>query len=243
NGFTTRDYTAYLNNFPKEALPVVLDLESDRMANLALTKQNLEQERGIVTEERRLRTDDQVSGAMNEALYLHAFVESPYRWNVIGFMADIQRITLDEARAYFETYYAPNNATLVLAGDLEPKAAMALVRRYFGAIRRRPPPVPLNASEPPQDGERRVVVRKNAELPAVLIGYHAVRATDPDRPVLDDYRAMFGLEAAWEKVGAEDVKRVAAGYLQPAKRTVVVLEPIPSGRPVKAEPPRSGGVS
>src|SRR5205814_46766 len=92
---------------------------------------------------------------------------------------------LDAARAYFETYYAPNNATLVLDGDLEPKAAMALVRRYFGAIRRRPPPVPLDASEPPQDGERRVVVRKNAELPAVLIGYHAVRATDPDRPVLD----------------------------------------------------------
>jgi len=272
---------------------------------------------------------------------------------VIGFMADIQRITLDEARAYFETYYAPNNATLVLAGDLEPKAAMALVRRYFGAIRRRPPPVPLDASEPPQDGERRVVVRKNAELPAVLIGYHAVRATDPDRPVLDvveqllangdssrlhedlvrahevatvveasnewgvepdlfwiyaqarpkktaadleeridavlehllnepvpeaelrkarnqlraqlvrnlktvsgkanqfgffdtvlgDYSAMFGLEAAWEKVGAEDVKRVAAAHLQPAQRTVVVLEPIPSGRPAKDEPPRSGGVS
>ena len=353
NGYTTRDYTAYLNNFPKEALPVVLDLESDRMANLALTKQNLEQERGIVMEERRLRTDDNVSGAMNEALYLHAFVESPYRWGVVGFMADIQRITLDEARAYFETYYAPNNATLVLAGDLEPKAAMALVRRYFDAIHQGPPPVPMDASEPPQDGERRVVVRKNAEQPAVLIGYHAVRATDPDRPVLHvveqllangdssrlhedlvrahevatvveasnewgiepdlfwiyaqarpkktaadlekridtvlehllsepvpeaelrkarrklraqlvrnlktvsgkanqlgffdtvlgDYRAMFGLEAAWEKVGAEDVKRVAAGYLQPAKRTVVVLEPVPSGRPVKAEPPRSGGVS
>src|SRR5947208_15421752 len=274
---------------------------------------------------------------MSEELYLHAFEQSPYRWNTIGFMSDIRRVTLDEARAYFETYYAPNNATLVLAGDLEPKAAMALVRHYFGPIRRGKPPAPVDASEPPQDGERRVVVRKNAELPAVLIGYHAVRATDPDRPVLDvveqllangdssrlhedlvrahevatvveasnewggepglfwiyaqarpkktaadlekridtvlehllsepvpeaelrkarrklraqlvrnlktdsgkanqlgffdtvlgDYRAMFGLEAAWEKVGAEDVKRVAA-YLQPAQRTVVVLEPIPS---------------
>ncbi|HUE30412.1 MAG TPA: pitrilysin family protein, partial [Verrucomicrobiae bacterium] len=185
NGYTTHDYTAYLNNFPKEALPVVLDLESDRMANLALTKQNLEQERGIVMEERGLRTDNNVSGAMNEALYLHAFVESPYHWSVIGFMADIKRITLDEARDYFKTYYAPNNATLVLAGDLEPKAAMVLVRRYFGAIRRGPPAAAMPASEPPQDGERRVAVRKNAELPAVLIGYHGVRATDADRPVLD----------------------------------------------------------
>jgi len=353
NGFTTHDFTAYLNNFPREALPLVLDLESDRMANLALTKQNLEQERGIVMEERRLRLDDQVSGVMNEALYLHAFVESPYHWNTIGFMADIKRITLDEARAYFETYYAPNNATLVLAGDLEPRAALALVRRYFGSIRRRPPPAPVEANEPPQDGERRAIVRKNAELPAVLIGYHAGRATDPDRPALDvieqilaggdssrlhedlvrahevatgveannewgadpdlfwiyaqarpkktaadleeridavlarlatepvpeaelrkaknqlraelvrnlktvsgkanqlgffetvlgDYRAMFGLEDAWEKVGVDDVKRVAGACFQPAKSTVVVLEPIPSGRPAKEEPPRPGGVS
>src|SRR5207245_10443071 len=130
---------AFPVDVPDEALPFVLVPEIDRMANLALTRKNLEQERGIVMEERRLRTDDQVSGAMNEALYLHAFVESPYRWNVIGFMADIQRITLDEARAYFETYYAPNNATLLLAGHREPQAAIALVRRDFGAIRRPAP--------------------------------------------------------------------------------------------------------
>ena len=90
NGFTMRDCTAYLNNFPREALPIVLDLESDRMAHLAITPQNLEQERGIVMEERRLRIDDQVSGAMNEALYLHAYERSPYRWNTIGFMEDLR---------------------------------------------------------------------------------------------------------------------------------------------------------
>ena len=139
NGYTTRDYTAYLNNFPREALPVVLDLESDRMANLAITKQNLEQERGIVMEERRLRIDNEVWGVMDEALYLQAFVESPYRWNVIGFMPDIAHITLDQARAYFRTYYAPDNATLVLAGDVDPPAAFRLVERYFGAIPRRHP--------------------------------------------------------------------------------------------------------
>ena len=353
NGYTTRDYTAYLNNFPREALPIVLDLESDRMGNLALTPQNLEQERGIVMEERRLRIDDQVSGVMNEALYLHAFVRSPYRWNTVGFMSDLQRITLADARAYFETYYAPNNATLVLSGDVDPPAAFALVRRYFAKIPRRPPPAPVDASEPPQDGERRITVRKNAELPAVMIGYHGVRAVDPDRPVLDvierllargestrlyedlvrehevatgveadnnwglepdlfivyaqarpektaaelearvdavigrlaaepvpaeelrkaknqlraelvrnlktvsgkanqlgffqtifgDYRAMLGLEAGWEAVTAEDVRRVAAAYFRAAQRTVVVLEPVAAGPPAGERPPAGEKVS
>ena len=154
NGYTMRDCTAYLNNFPSEALPLVLDLESDRMGNLALTTQNLEQERGIVMEERRLRIDDQVSGAMNEALYLHAFVQSPYRWNTVGFMSDLRAITLAEARAYFETYYAPNNATLVLAGDLEPAPTFALVRRYFAKIPRRAPPAPAASCGPRSSSPR-----------------------------------------------------------------------------------------
>jgi len=339
NGYTSHDLTAYLNNFPREALPVILDLESDRMGHLAITPQNLEQERGIVKEERRLRIDNQTTGVMNEALYLQAFVQSPYRWNTIGFMSDLDRITLAEARTYFETYYAPNNATLVLAGDLDPPAALRLVERTFGRLPRRPPAAPVDASEPPQDGERRALVHKQAELPAILIGYKGVRAADPDRAVLDvierlvsggdsarlhehlvrkhevatgvecdnewgidqelfwvyaqarpgktaadlerrvdevvarlagedvpadelrkaknqlraefvrglktvsgkanqlgffetafgDYRAMFGLEAAWEAVTAADVRRVAGARLVPAQRTVIVLDPRPAG--------------
>ncbi len=353
NGFTMRDCRAYLNNFPLEALPIVLDLESDRMAHLALTPKNLEQERGIVMEERRLRIDNQVSGLMNEALYLHAFERSPYRWNTLGFMEDLKRITLAEARAYFHTYYAPNNATIVLAGDLQPGPTFALVERYFGKIPRRPPPPPVDAADPSQEGERRVIVKKNAELPAVLIGYHGVAVRDPDRPALDvlervlsggesarlhedlvrahevataveannswgidpdlfwfyaqarpgkteaalearidavlaavaakpvpdvelrkaknqlraelvrglktvsgkanqlgyfdavfgDYRALFGLEAAWEAVTADDLRRVAARYLVSEKRTVVVLVPVPSGRPLGEGPPKGGATS
>src|SRR5215475_10787344 len=102
NGYTTRDFTAYLNNFPREALSLVLDLEADRMWHLAITPANLEQERGIVMEERRLRIDNSVDGAMNEALYLHAYERSPYRWNTVGFMADLKHITLAEAKAYFQ---------------------------------------------------------------------------------------------------------------------------------------------
>jgi len=185
NGYTTKDLTAYLNNFPREALPLVLDLESDRMANLAITQQNLEQERGIVMEERRLRIDNQVVGAMSEALSLASFVRSPYRWNTVGFMDDLERITLEEARAYFHTYYAPNNAVLVLAGDVEPEPTVRLVDRYFGRIPRRPPPAPVDGREPVQDGARRVTVRKAAELPALLMGWHGVGVNDPDRAPLD----------------------------------------------------------
>lgn len=185
NGYTTRDFTAYLNDFPRDALPVVLDLESDRMANLLITPQNLAQERGIVMEERRLRVENTVGGAMYEALYLHAFVESAYRWHPIGFMADLQRITLASATNFFRTYYVPNNATLVLAGDFESAKALALVRSYFERIPRgRPVAAPVLA-EPPQAGERRVVLQKPAELPALLIGYEAVPVRHPDRPALD----------------------------------------------------------
>ncbi len=192
NGFTTKDITAYLNNFPREALPLVLDLESDRMANLAITQSNLEQERGIVMEERRLRIDNQVVGAMSEALSLTAFVRSPYRWNTVGFMEDLERITLDEARAYFRTYYAPNNAVLVLAGDVAAERAFALAERYFGRIPRRSPPAPVDGREPAQEGMRRTIVRKAAELPAVLVGWHGVRVAERDRAALDLLERLLG---------------------------------------------------
>jgi predicted Zn-dependent peptidase len=167
------------------------------MAHLAITKANLEQERGIVIEERRLRVDNQVSGVMDEELYLHAFVQSPRRWNTIGFMSDLQGITLEQARGFFQRCYAPNNAVLVLAGDLEPPAAFGLVGKYFGKVAKRPSPPPVDASEPPQLGERRVEVRKQAELPALTVAYRGVAVKDADRPVLDVIeRLLSGGESA-----------------------------------------------
>ena len=185
NGYTTRDYTAYLNDFPSDALAVVLDLESDRMAHLLITPQNLAQERGIVMEERRLRIDNSVSGSMYESLYLHAFEESSYRWHPVGFMADLERITLESATSFFRTYYVPNNVTLVLAGDFDSAKTLALVKQYFERIPRGRPVVPPVVVEPPQAGERRVRLQKPAELSAIQIGYQAVAVRDPDRPALD----------------------------------------------------------
>ena len=185
NGYTTRDFTAYMESFPVPALERVLWLEADRMRALAITPKNLEQERGIVKEERRLRVDDNPGGKLYEELYLAAYVESTYRWNTVGFMADLDLITLDDAKDYFRTYYAPNNATLVIAGAVAPADGFALAAKYFGDIPRQTPPRKVVNVEPPQRGPKRVVYRKVAQLPMLAIGWHAVEATHADRAALD----------------------------------------------------------
>ena len=192
NGYTTRDFTVYLESFPPPALERVLWIEADRMRALAITPKNLEQERGIVKEERRLRTDDDPEGTLYEQIYLSAYAASTYRWGPIGFMADIDAITLEDAKTYFRTHYAPNNATVVLAGAVTPKEGFALVERYFGDIPRQTPPLPVVNVEPPQNGPKTLEYHKVAELPAVVVAYKAVNARHPDRAALDVLQAILG---------------------------------------------------
>ncbi len=192
NGYTTRDFTVYLENFPPPALERVLWLEADRMRALAITPKNLEQERGIVKEERRLRTDDDPDGTMYEQVYLLAYSASTYRWGPIGFMADIDAITLEDAQDYFRTYYAPNNAVVVLGGAVTPKEGFALVQRYFGDIPAQTPPEKVVNVEPPQNGPKMLEYHKVAELPSVAIAYKAVNARHADRPALDVLQTILG---------------------------------------------------
>lgn len=192
NGYTTRDFTVYLESFPPPALERVLWLEADRMRALAITPKNLEQERGIVKEERRLRTDDDADGTVYEQIYLAAYNASTYRWGPIGFMNDIGAITLEDAKSYFRTHYAPNNATVVLAGAVSPREGFALVDRYFGDIPAQTPPEKVVNVEPPQNGPKTLEYHKVAELPAVAIAYKAVNARHPDRAALDVLQAILG---------------------------------------------------
>ena len=191
NGYTTRDFTAFMESFPAPALERVLWTEADRMRALAITPKNLEQERGIVKEERRLRIDDDPGGKLYEELYLAAYVASTYRWNTIGFMADLDLITLEDATEYFRTYYAPNNATLVLAGAVAPAEGFTLAERYFGSIPAQKPPGKIVDDEPPQSGPKLIRFRQPAELPALAIGYHTVAAIHPDRPALDVLQSIL----------------------------------------------------
>ena len=192
NGYTTRDFTVYLENFPPPALARVLWLEADRMRALAITPKNLEQERGIVKEERRLRTDDDPGGKIYEEIYLAAYAASTYRWGPIGFMADIDAITLEDAKEYFRVHYAPNNATIVLAGAVSPAEGFRMVERYFGDIPAQPQPEPVKNVEPPQSGPKSYEFHKVAELPMIAVGYKAVNARHPDRPALDVLQTILG---------------------------------------------------
>ena len=185
NAYTSNDVTAYYEDFTSSALEKVLDLESDRMRSLAITPETLLQEREVVKEERRLRTDNDILGMLDEQLGATLFLAHPYRWPVIGWMGDIEAITREDCLAFFRTYYAPNNATLLLCGDFEPEAALALIKRYYGDIPAGPPAPEVPAYEPPQKGERRAQVRYPAQAAALAMGFHAPKAADPLTPVID----------------------------------------------------------
>lgn len=185
NGYTNNDFTAYLETFPKGAIDTVLDLESDRMKSLLLTPENLEQERGIVKEERRVSTDNSPRGRMDEELQAAAFAAHPYGWPVVGWMRDLDAITLDEATRYFNDYYGPNNATLVAVGDFATADLLKRVERWFGAIPARGKILPVVDNEPEQEGERRVTLEKDAALPAVMIGFKAPAVRHADAPAIE----------------------------------------------------------
>ncbi len=185
NAYTSNDLTAYYEDFASDALPLVLDLEADRMASLTIDDASLAREREVVKEERRFRTDNDIDGMMDEAMGALAFLAHPYRWPVIGWMSDIDAITRQDCERYFRTYYAPNNCTLVLVGDFDAAGALALIEKLYAQIPSGDPLPSVAAGEPPQKGERRAVIRYPSQAPAVLVGFRGPDGRDPDSLVLD----------------------------------------------------------
>jgi zinc protease len=184
NAFTSDDVTVYQDWFPHNALDLVFDLESDRVANLAFVPQVIESERGVVYSERRLRVEDNNQGLLGEQVQATAFVAHPYQFPTIGWPSDIQSWRMEDLQRFFKTYYAPNNLTLVLAGDLVPEEVFALARKYFEPIPRQEPPGPVRTREPEQMGERLVVVRRKAQTPLLQYAYKAPAASDPRAPAV-----------------------------------------------------------
>ncbi|MGH8324193.1 MAG: M16 family metallopeptidase, partial [Steroidobacteraceae bacterium] len=185
NAFTTDDVTVYQDWFPNGALDLVFDLESDRVANLAFVPQVIESERGVVASERRLRVDDNNPGFLGEQVQAAAFVAHPYRFPTIGWPADIQAWQRSDLQKFFKTYYAPNNLTLALAGDLVPERVFELARKYFEPIAPQAPPGPVRAREPRQLAERVIVVRRKAQTPLLQCAYKAPAAADPRGPAVN----------------------------------------------------------
>ena len=155
NGQTDKDHTIYFEQVPSNQLDMVLFLEADRMRSPAITKENVDNQREAVKEERRLRVDNQPYGRTSETIAELAFENFANKHSIIGSMADLDAASLEDFSAFFKTYYAPNNAVLAIAGDVDEKAVLEKVRKYFESIPSGPPPPKLDSSEPPQKEERR----------------------------------------------------------------------------------------
>jgi zinc protease len=171
NAFTGRDYTAYFQKLAKDRLEVSFRLEADRMRHLLLVDEVVAKELQVVIEERRLRTDDAPESLTYEQFNASAFLTSPYRQPIIGWLGDLKGLNATELRNWYQQWYAPNNATLVVVGDVDPEQVLALAKTHFGPLPVRDLVPPELTAEPAQLGERRLVVKAPAELPYLLFGY------------------------------------------------------------------------
>jgi zinc protease len=185
NAYTSRDVTVYFEDVTGETLPLVIDLEAERMGHLDLTQELLDTEREVVLEERRMRTEDSPQGLGFEALLALSFRAHPYRRPVIGWRSDVEAVTVEACRRFYETYYSPNNLVLSVVGDFDTEDVLARIRRSFGPM---PPAASIPRSptrEPQQKGERRDVVHFDVRAPLVMSAWHAPPTGHPDGPALD----------------------------------------------------------
>jgi zinc protease len=172
NAFTARDYTGYFENGPKDQLKRWLEMEADRMRGIKLDEVTFGTEKKVVLEERRMRTEDDPTSFMQERTLAAAFEAHPYQWPVIGWHHDIESITLEDYRSYYQRYYVPNNCTVVVVGDIEPQEALCQIEETFGKLPPGPEPPKVTAKEPPHFGPCRVQVHREAQFPYLLITYH-----------------------------------------------------------------------
>jgi len=180
NATTNEDTTIYWETVPAHFLPLVLWLEADRMASLRIDEAVFRNEREVVKEERRMRIDNPPFGRLSEIIYEQIFTAHPYRYQTIGSMKDLEAASIQDVREFYQTYYVPNNATLVLAGDFESEEAMALVEKYLGRVPRGRDITRDVPPEPPQTAERRVRVEESWPLPAVVVAYRVPADGEPD---------------------------------------------------------------
>jgi zinc protease len=185
NAFTSYDYTAYFENLNADRVQVAIDLEADRMQNLVLREEDFRTERMVVMEERRLRTEDNPQAVLIEQMMATAFQIQPYRWPIIGWMEDIARFTLDDLKTYYKTYYNPVNTFLVVVGDFKKEELLARIEKAFGSYPKGVAPAQERDIDPPQIGERRIFVKKEAQLPFLVMGYHVPNLREPDSYVLE----------------------------------------------------------
>jgi len=185
NAATWTDWTCYYENAPRDALPLLIELEADRMSNLVLRVPQVASEKEVVANERKLRVDDDVEGRAIELLYQSAFRHHPYRWPTIGWMDDIRGFTVRDCQSFYRSHYAPSNATLIIAGDFDEQAALSLVQRCYGGLSgARAAKTLTPTKEPSQRAERVLQLPAPTPTEKILMGYHAPSFSHPDTPAL-----------------------------------------------------------
>jgi len=185
NAFTMNDATVYFATMSRDKIGIEIDLEADRMVNARLDDTYFSPEKQVVKEERRLRVEDRPNAALDEVTSTITYTVHPYRRPIIGWMGDVQNMTLEDLKDFYRTYYTPNNAFIVVAGDFATDEIVAKITETFGRIPRGPEPPKMKLKEPPQKGERRVELRKEAELPLMIMNYQAPNVGHPDSYALD----------------------------------------------------------
>lgn len=180
NAYTSRDLTVYQDWFPRSAIEQIFDLEADRIRDLSFDPKVIESERGVVASERRTSVDSNNFGILFEQLYATAYIAHPYQWPVVGWMVDIENWKLEDLKRHFEMGYSPSNATMVVSGDTTAEEIIRLAEKFIEPIPSHEPPAKVTTKEPDQLGERRVTVRKFAQLPLLMMGYHIPGTTSPD---------------------------------------------------------------
>lgn len=215
NAFTSLDYTAYFQQVPKARLAEMMSLEADRMANLLVDPVEFGKEIKVVMEERRLRTEDNPQAKVHEQLMASAFQTHPYRRPVIGWMSDLENMTAADARDWYRRWYAPNNAYVVVVGDVDKDELFRLVEKHYGGIRQRSLPARKTQTEPEQKGVKRVVVKAPAKLPYLAMAYKMPELRDVEKD-----REPYALEVLATVLDGHDAARFARNLVRGSRVAV-----------------------
>jgi zinc protease len=242
NAYTSRDVTVYQDWFPRSTMPLIFDIEGDRIENLSFDPAKIKSEREVVASERRLSVDNENGGVLDEQLWATAFIAHTYQWPVVGWMSDIEHWTMDDLKHHFAMGYSPSNATMVVVGDVSADEVFQLCEKYIEPIPSHAPPPPVTTVEPEQLGERRLVVHKEAQLPLLMIGYHVPQTKNDDFYALNILRTvLFDGESSrmyQRLVDQDQIALEVASEIQPAfdpTLAIVFAQPKQGVDPQKCE--------
>lgn len=214
NAFTSNDFTGYYINLPSEHMDLALQIESDRMRNLLLDPKEVNSEREVVKEERRMRYDDSIDGGIREKMSEIMYTTLPYKWLPIGSMADLNAASMEDLHSFYKTYYSPGNAVLVLAGDFDPSVAKQLIEKYYGKLSKEIIPAGQVTPEKEQTEVRRAVIEREAQSPTVAVAYRLPDLKSPDHFALDLLSVALGYGESsrlYKRMVYHDEMAMAAG--------------------------------